>query len=130
VGEPTKSRRTKDKKTPAGAGPGSAAARPPTPAQLADEVRALAADVPAEGWFGDSKVFIAAAYDAYRARHGDLLSLEGFKDLLVEANRLGHLQLARADLVEAMDPALVRRSLTTYHIANFHFIRVPPRRRP
>jgi hypothetical protein len=48
----------------------------------------------------------------------------GFKDRLIEANRQGLIRLSRADLVEAMDPADVRASETTWLNAVFHFVEI------
>jgi hypothetical protein len=112
----------RDRRGPVGAGAVEAASAPApapardltTPAGFASEVLAAAQAVPDAGRFvGSEKVFIASAYDAYVQRTGHVLSLDRFKDRLVEANRLGLLSLARADLVEAMDPEQVRRSFAS-----------------
>jgi hypothetical protein len=77
------------------------------------------------GRFGDAKVFIA---HVWRALQFDPefreLGPDGFKQRLTEANRARLLDLGRADLVEAMDPADVRDSETRYLGATFHFIRI------
>ncbi len=80
--------------------------------------------VGAEGRFpaepSGGKVFIGAAWRA--AESG--LTLAKFKERLVEAHRAGHVELSRADLVEAMDPKLVQESRATYLGAEWHLIRV------
>ena len=77
------------------------------------------------GRFGDNKVFINHVWRAYRDGGGgaDALDLATFKSRLVEANREGLLELSRADLVAAMDPADVRESQTRHLNAEFHFVR-------
>ena len=50
------------------------------------------------------------------------LGLAGFKADLVAAHRAGELALARADLVAAMDPALVAASEIAVDGASFHFV--------
>ena len=52
------------------------------------------------------------------------MDLDGFKRALAEANNLRLLDLARADLVQAMDPEDVRRSEVRYLNATFHFVRI------
>jgi hypothetical protein len=85
------------------------------------------------GRFGDNKVFINHVWRAYRDGGGgggggaDALDLATFKSRLVEANREGLLELSRADLVAAMDPADVRESQTRYLNAEFHFVRTEGR---
>jgi hypothetical protein len=82
-----------------------------------------AADAVVDGWFGDRKVFVSAVWDQLRrdprwAERG----LAGFKADLVAAHRAGELTLARADLVAAMDPALVAASEIAVDGASFHFV--------
>jgi hypothetical protein len=50
------------------------------------------------------------------------ITLDELKARLVAAHRAGELVLARADLVAAMDPALVAASEITTDGASFHFI--------
>lgn len=89
---------------------------------FASDVRVVARDA-RQGVFGDRKVFIAAAWDALRARpQWSQLTLDDFKARLLMAHRAGELSLARADLVAAMDPALVAASETATDSASFHFI--------
>jgi len=76
-----------------------------------------------EGAFGDRKVFISAVWDELR-RTGrwSALSIPDFKRRLLDAQRAGEVELARADLVAAMDPRLVADSETLADGASFHFI--------
>jgi hypothetical protein len=75
------------------------------------------------GVFGDRKVFIASVWDELKRQPAyATLTLDAFKQQLVRAHRDGELVLARADLVAAMDPALVAASETTTDGASFHFI--------
>lgn len=79
------------------------------------------------GVFGTNKVFIAAAFDE-ATRRGFRGTLDDFKRQLVSAHRAGRLNLSRADLVEAMNPKMVRRSEIDKEGlgdgSTFHFIRV------
>ncbi len=89
---------------------------------------------PDSGRFSPSRVFVADAYDELvkdPAVRG--LSLERFKQRLVDLNREGMVHLSRADLVGAMNPAQVKRSEITHrsNMLNFssdwHFIEDPAR---
>ena len=51
------------------------------------------------------------------------MDVADFKNRLVQAHRARLLELGRADLVEAMDPADVRESATPYLNAVYHFVR-------
>jgi hypothetical protein len=89
---------------------------------FATEVK-TAATAARAGAFGDRKVFIASVWkELTRDPSYAMLSLDEFKARLVAAHRAGDLALARADLVAAMDPELVRSSETTTDGASFHFI--------
>jgi hypothetical protein len=89
---------------------------------LIDAVRSVARDA-RDGLFGDRKVFISSVWDALRATAPwSRLDLDDFKARLVSAHRSRELELARADLVAAMDPALVASSETRTDGATFHFI--------
>ncbi len=69
----------------------------------------------------DRAVFVATLHDALLRRRPDLaVDLESFKARLLDAARAGHARLIRADLVEAMDPALVARSEIRDLHARFH----------
>ena len=77
----------------------------------------------AVGRFGDRKVFVAAVWDELRRDpRWAGLALAGFKGRLLDAYRARELVLARADLVAAMDPALVAASEIAADGASFHFI--------
>jgi len=92
------------------------------PAGFAAEVL-RAAGASADGWFGDRKVFVSAVWSELRRdpRWAEL-ALAEFKARLVAAHRAGELTLARADLVAAMDPALVAASEIAADGASFHFL--------
>jgi hypothetical protein len=99
--------------------------RPPLdPAVLAERVKAAARDCPT-GRYGDHKVFIAHVWDRLRPEPDFAgMDLDGFKQALAAANNLRLIDLARADLVQAMDPEDVRRSEVQYLNATFHFVRI------
>lgn len=81
------------------------------------------------GRFGQSKVFIAELWRRWKDEiGGPPWDEKSFKELLLEANRRRLLDLSRADLVEAMDPTLVRESETRFLDASFHFVRIPGER--
>jgi hypothetical protein len=89
---------------------------------LVDAARRAARDA-RDGVFGDRKVFISTVWSALRATPPwSALELDEFKQRLVAAHRKRELVLARADLVAAMDPALVAASETQTDGATFHFI--------
>jgi hypothetical protein len=89
---------------------------------LIDAVRSAARDA-RDGLFGDRKVFISSVWHALRATPPwSRLELDDFKTRLLSAHRKRELELARADLVAAMDPALVAASETRTDGATFHFI--------
>jgi len=89
--------------------------------EWAESVQRSAETVAHEGRYDDDRVFIVAAWQAFRDA-GASISLEHFKQRLVNANTEGLLRLNRADLVGAMDPKLVADSATTVMNATFHFI--------
>jgi hypothetical protein len=97
-------------------------------ASSSGDARPFAAEVKtaasaASGTFGDRKVFIASVWNELRRDPSyAALSLDEFKARLLAAHRAGDLALARADLVAAMDPELVKTSETTTDGASFHFI--------
>ncbi len=106
--------------------PPAIGAGPPGPIDLPDFARRVveAARRSPTGWFGDAKVFISHV----RRGLGDDPAIGGmddgaFKGLLIEAHRARHLELGRADLVEAMDPVDVRESATPHQNAVYHFVR-------
>lgn len=93
-------------------------------------VEAIASDIEPEptpagrarGRFGDRKVFIASIRRALQTTKYRRLSRAEMDDLLLRAHRDGLLQLARADLVAAMDPDEVRDSELRADRATFHFV--------
>jgi hypothetical protein len=93
-------------------------------------VEALAGDVEpdpspdglARGRFGDRKVFIATIRRALRRTKYASLPRAAIDELLFRAHRERLLQLARADLVAAMDPDEVRDSELRVDGATFHFV--------
>lgn len=94
----------------------------PRSPSFADEVR-RAARMTTRGLFGERKVFISAVWEELR-RTGQWanLSLADLKTRLLAAQQAGDVELARADLVAAMDPTLVAASETQAKGATFHFI--------
>jgi hypothetical protein len=105
------------------AAPEAAPAAPAAPADFLDSLRRAVAGVGTDGAFGDRKVFIIAAWRALRAHPAwASLPLEAYKARLLDAHRAGALELARADLITAMDPALVAASVLESDGATFHFI--------
>lgn len=76
------------------------------------------------GRFGANKVFIAHVWRALRDDPDFRgMDLDAFKRRLTEANQARHLDLSRADLVEAMDPDDVGASEASHFGAQYHFIR-------
>jgi hypothetical protein len=105
-------------------GPDPELRQPLDPSAMAGRVQAAARSCPT-GRYGDHKVFIAHVWDHLRSDPDfAAMDLDGFKQALAEANNLRLLDLARADLVQAMDPEEVRRSEVRYLNATFHFIRI------
>lgn len=92
---------------------------PPVRSRLAVVAGALKS-VRAPGRFGDRKVFVSALWRRVRRKLG--MPLEEFKQWLFSQHRAGALQLARADLVAAMDPKLVASSEIRVPGAEFHFV--------
>lgn len=90
---------------------------------LLSTVREMLPKIGSEGRFGSEKVFVSALWHRIEpARSSAELSLDVFKRWLVTANRDGWLQLARADLVGAMDPRQVAESEIRDRGATFHFV--------
>jgi hypothetical protein len=104
------------------AGRAVSAAPAPAPRSLVADAQA-AANAARAGVFGGRKVFISSVWEALRAMPAwASLELGELKARLVAAHRGGELVLARADLVAAMDPALVAASEARTDGATFHFI--------
>ncbi|HET7504126.1 MAG TPA: hypothetical protein VFK02_24060 [Kofleriaceae bacterium] len=102
-------------------------ATPATAALSADTLLTLVREaiprIGSDGRFGAEKVFVSAIWERIE-RDGRLpeLSYERFKRWLVTANRDQLLDLARADLVGAMDPKLVADSEIEHLGTTFHFV--------
>jgi hypothetical protein len=121
---------------PAADGDGTGRELPPEPQPAEFDLPTFAATVTAlargctTGRFGPTKVFISSAYHLSQQEAAfPRMTLREFKDRLVEANRQGLLRLSRADLVQAMDPALVGESEADLRDGvTFHFILIPEAR--
>lgn len=67
-----------------------------------------------------NKVFIAGIANAVGKKLG--INRQQFNQMLVQASRKGLIALARADLVGAMDPSMVKESEVNDNGAIFHFV--------
>ncbi len=86
-------------------------------------VRETIPRIGSDGRFGVEKVFVSALWRRIeRDNRLPNLSLDRFKSWLVTANREQLLDLARADLVGAMDAKLVKESEIQDLGATFHFV--------
>lgn len=74
------------------------------------------------GRFGDERIFIGHAWRQYKRDLGIKMSLESFKEKLLEANRERLLSLVRADMAPVLDQADVQESETRSLSATFHFL--------
>jgi hypothetical protein len=91
--------------------------------ELADKIETdTGADGRPRGRFGQRKVFIAAIRRALLGTELKDLPRSTVDTLLVRAHRAGLLELARADLVAAMDQNEVRDSEVITSGASFHFV--------
>jgi hypothetical protein len=98
-----------------------ASAIPPTLRSTMGIVREAVRTLPKSSRFGPDKVFISDLWEATRDETG--MDLIGFKKWLIQQNRqVDHLDLARADLVGAMDPKQVRESEINDLGSSFHFV--------
>jgi hypothetical protein len=99
----------------------------PEPAPVDDAALALeilaAARGCATGRFGLDKVLVHHVWHAVHGRPALPVDLDGFKQLLVSLNGAGRLALARADLVQLMDPHELARAEIRVGHATFHFVR-------
>lgn len=93
-----------------------------TLAAFADRVREVARHCET-GHFGPGKMFISHVSARYRERYPVLDAAE-FKHRLLLAHRRGLLRLARADLLQAMDPADIRESEIEDRGDRLHFLRL------
>lgn len=96
---------------------------PPAGRPLLEVVRETLPQIGADGRFGPEKVFVSAIWRrlASEKRVVDM-SLDHFKRWLINANRNQEIDLARADLVAAMDSKLVADSEIEDKGATFHFV--------
>lgn len=76
---------------------------------------------------GDDSILITIVHRGYRARGGSL-GLAAFKKRLLDANKAGLVQLARADLVGDLDRREVEASEVKHLTASFHLIRTDDRK--
>ncbi|NEP62091.1 MAG: hypothetical protein F6K31_34965 [Symploca sp. SIO2G7] len=83
-----------------------------------------AAKLTQTGRFGDHRVFISHVWQTWQQRSEPSLSLDDFKQQLIEANRQRLLTLSRADLAHTLDADDVSASEITYLNSTFHFIRL------
>lgn len=91
--------------------------------EFARTVNEVASDTDADIRFGDRKIFISDIWDVVSADPDyDAMGEREFKRRLVAAHQAKRVVLARADLVSAMDPAIVRASETIANGAVFHFV--------
>jgi len=75
---------------------------------------------------GSDKVFVAELWRVLKSTRPDWFpSIDALKQELLSLARKRELELSRADLVEGMDPDLVRRSEIRDLHATFHFVRLP-----
>lgn len=107
---------------------------PPDDDTLRAWVKDVLPKVQGEGMrFGPQKVFVSALWEQIETEHGvddGAPPLRDFKTWLLKANREGWYILARADLVAAMDPDVVRRSTIEDQGASFHFVLDPSAKEP
>ena len=95
-----------------------------TDATFAAAALAAARSTDEAGRFGSHKAYVSASWDAFRRAHGGETGLATFKGRVLACQRLGLLALARVDLVEYVDQAVLVRSEIRYGISEFHAIRV------
>jgi hypothetical protein len=94
-----------------------------SPLDLLSAVREAIPMIGSDGRYGKENVFVSALWQHLaRDRRLPDLSIDRFKRWLVAANRDQLLDLARADLVDAMDPRLVEESEIEDLGATFHFV--------
>ena len=78
--------------------------------------------------FGTSKVLISHAHEAYVKAHGPI-RIEDYKAQLGLALQARHIDLSRADIVQALDEFEAARSVTYHPMSStweFYFIRLRP----
>jgi hypothetical protein len=98
---------------------------PPRAASIGDFASAVreSAEHATDGLFGGRKVFISSLWRGMRAHPTfGALTLDEFKQQLVDAHKAGLLALSRADLTGAMDPSAVSESETSHLESRYHFV--------
>ena len=91
--------------------------------ELGTAVARTVRDAPASSRFGPRKVWISKIWP--HVRKATSMSLDAWKQWLIREHQAGRLVLARADLVQAMDPKLVAASSTIptgERYPEFHFL--------
>jgi hypothetical protein len=97
----------------------------PDLATFAARAKAAAASVQGAGRFHGGKILISHAHEAYVRAHGPI-RLEDYKTQLGLALQARHVDLSRADMIEAMDAFDAARSITYHPMGaswEFHFLR-------
>ncbi len=124
-----KTKKAKTKMVTHGA-PRQAVETPPSDAEVARVVHDAIREIGTPGRYGTNKVFVSEIWAvASRDPRFRKMTAAEFKRALVRANRLRLIDLARADLVGAMNPEQVRASEIVDLGSSFHFVLDPTARR-
>ena len=96
---------------------------PPALPDFAREVQTIAQHI-ATGWPGNKRAFISHIWAELRQKfpHWNLAE-EGYKELILNAHRAGHLRLAIADLRDKTNVDDVASSRISYKNSEWHFVR-------
>lgn len=95
------------------------------PKAFSDHVLAAAKASPTGKRDGGDKVFVSHVFDELQRRGSTKgMTLDEFKGRIQQAWKTGTLRVARADLVEDMNPRDVSRSEVTRLNTRIHFIRI------
>lgn len=89
-----------------------------TDQEMAKAIKAAAAKVGPAGRFGDNKVYLCEVAKVMGMEFG------AFAAVVTKLNNRMLVELSRADLVQAMDPAMVAASEARWLNATYHFIRL------
>lgn len=94
----------------------------PTDDYLLSVVREAVPLIHGSGRFGDRKVFLSALWKGTKGKTE--MTLDQFKQWMVAQHMKRNVVLARADLVAAMDPELVKASEVVHPLggATYHFV--------
>lgn len=94
------------------------------PKSFAQEVEQAAANTRASkvGWFGNRKILINKAWEAWQNETGKTMSLEDFKRELLKSQRNMGVELSRADYPVGVDKGDLAASHTKYGDEDYHFI--------